>query len=675
MRSSRRNALLLAINELAATNSDEIIDKDKLLEKCCKIIMEKQEYCLVWAGTRDEDGTAITPLVALTSANIPDKDCMNLVEQVVTDMDDENPAAIALRTGKHVICQDARESFEFKALQKISLKTGFRSCSAWPLGYKGKEFGVLSIHSEKVNCFTQDEISFLKTVAADISLALYSQEITRQMQVERDFNREIVDTMQALLISISPCGNILSFNQTAEKVTGFKEKEVVGHYWVDVLMSPDHRKTNQKLLSNVFKGEKEQMNFECYLLTKDKQHKFIDWHASFRQNLEQGKVGLVLFGIDITGQIRAGEDLNRAIAQWENIFTAIQDPALIVSNDFVILDANPATFTAARKTESEVIGHNICDILHLGRLEGTTCPLEELIQTRQSRILETELRGLHGSYLLTVSPLNMQDNSQEAALLVARDLTEEELMKAEAIRAAQLASIGELAAGVAHEINNPINGIINYAQIILDDPDDSDTPDLLARIKKEGKRVASIVSNLLDFSRRREESPEEVSFQKIINNCIELVNHQFKKDMIILDLQPPENLPLIYCNAQQIQQVLLNLLSNARYALNKKYPGRDSAKKIIFSFKKIRLKNNDYIQLTMTDQGTGIEHDLTDRLFDPFFSTKPKGEGTGLGLSISHGLVQDNNGFLKVKSELGISTSLIIELPVSENKPDTVENP
>ena len=667
MNSSRRNALLLAINELAATGGDEVTNQDKLLEKCCKIIMENQEYCLIWAGKQDEDGTAITPLVALTSANIPDRDCMNLVEQVVTDMDDANPAAMALISGRYVVCQDVRNTLEFQALRDISLKTGFRSCTSWPLRYKGKAFGVISIHSEKVGCFNENEISFLKTVIADISLALYSLDITQQMLIERDFNREIVDTMQALLVSVSPCGNILSFNQTAEDVTGFKEKEVVGRYWVDILLSPDHKKINQQLLSNVFKGEEDQMNFESYLLTKNKQHKFIEWHASFRQNIEQGKVGLVLFGIDITGQIIAGQDLNRAIAQWENIFSAIQDPALIVSSESIILDANPATFTAARKTESEVIGHTICDILHNGRLDGTSCPLEELIQTRKSRIIETELRGLHGSYLLTVSPLSMHNNTGEAALLVARDLTEEELMKAEAIRSAQLASVGELAAGVAHEINNPINGIINYAQIILDDPADSDNPDLLTRIIKEGKRVASIVSNLLDFSRRREESPEEVSIQKIVNSCVELVSHQLKKDMILLDLQLPEDLPLVYCNAQQIQQVLLNLLSNARYALNKKFHNQNPAKKIIFTGETIRIGKKEYVRLTITDQGTGIEHDIIERLFDPFFSTKPKGEGTGLGLSISHGLIHDNNGYLRVKSELGISTSLIIELPIPED--------
>lgn len=663
----RRNEILLAINELAASEAVEATGADKLLRKCCEIIMQNQEYCLIWAGVRDEDGSAITPLAALTSANIPDRDCMYLVEQVITDMSSSNPAAEALLSGSNVIIQDVRKTKHYNALREISLKTGFRSCSSWPLHYMGREFGIINIHSEKVGCFTDEEISFLQSVISDIALALYTQDMTKRIQIERDFNREMVDTMQALLISISPCGKILSFNQKAEEITGFTEEEVIDRYWVDVLMAEENRKADQQLLTHVLKGETEQMNFESCLLTKDGQKRFINWHASFRQNLEKGKLGLVLFGIDITGQLQVDHDLKQAISQWENIFSAIQDPALIVSKDSVILDANLATFTAARKTRPEVIGHTICDILHLGRSTDAPCPLEQFIAKGKSRIIETELRGLHGNYLLTISPLNMNDGGEEAALLVARDLTEEELMKAEAMRAAQLASVGELAAGVAHEINNPINGIINYAQIILDDPGDPENTELLIRIKKEGKRIASIVSNLLDFSRRGEESPEEVAIQSILDKSLELVSHRFKNDMILLDMQLPDNLPLVFCNSQQIQQVFLNILSNARYALNEKFPGPDPQKILTIRGETVMHANNGYVRITLTDNGSGIEQDLIERVFDPFYSSKPKGEGTGLGLSISHGLIQDNKGYLRIISKLGSSTSLLVDLPISTN--------
>ncbi len=665
MNTVRRNEILLAINELELSASDGHINQQKILEKCCEILMQNRDYCLIWVGKRDEDNKGITPLAALTSANIPDHDCMNLVEQVVIDMHEENPAAKALITGKQVVWQDVRKQKDCKALHEISLKTGFRACSAWPLKYKGIEYGVISFHSEKENFFNRKEVSFLQTVISDITLALRSQEINQQMQIERDFNREIIETMQALLVSVTPCGRILAFNQIAEQVTGYKEKEVIDCYWVDVLMGPDYRKVYQRRVSNVLKGEQSKMSFESCLLTKKKKKRFINWHASFRQSIEQGKVGMVLFGIDITSKIEAERELNQAVAQWENIFSALQDPALIVSMDSVIIDANPATFTAARKSRSEVIGKQVCEILHHGRLKGASCPLEDIIKEKHNRILETELQGLHGSYLLTVSPLYLQNSSRDAALLLARDLTEEEKIKAEAMRSAQLASVGELAAGVAHEINNPINGIINCAQIILDDPDDDESRELLRRVIKEGKRIASIVSNLLNLSRHNEESAKTVSIKKIIENCLELVRHRFKNDMIILDIQLPDDLPLVYCNAHQIQQVLLNILSNSRYALNEKYENAAPNKILTITGVKIERDKQPYVRLTLTDNGTGIEHDMIERVFDPFYSTKTKGKGTGLGLSISHGLMQENKGSLRIQSDPGKSTSLIVEIPIS----------
>lgn len=661
----RRNKLLTAISELN-TSDDTRYNPTSLLKECCRILLDKEEFCLVWAGTRDAAGTGITPLVALTSGRLPEEDCMTLVEQVITDMNDDNPAACALLSGNRVIIQDITSDYYPPALQEMAAKTGIRSSSSWPLLYKGHEYGVINIHSDQADAFTASEIDFLGLVIADVSLALYSQEMRSRLEIERDFNREIVDTVQALLVSVSPCGQILSFNAKAEEVTEYSQEEVYRKYWVDVLMAPEDRPQIQHLVSEIIKGSSDNINFQATLLTKSNQHRTIKWHTSIRPEVQQNKVGLVLFGIDITQQLKADRALNRAISKWENLFTSIQDPALIVSSENIILDANPATFVAARKTRGEVIDKKVCDILHGGRAAGAVCPLEAQIGSRKSIINEAELRGLNGNYLITLSPLAPTQGHQEATLLIARDLTEQELMKAEAMRAAQLASVGELAAGVAHEINNPINGIINYAQIILDAPDNPDNRDNLHRIIKEGKRIAGITSNLLDFARCQEDSQEPVVLQDVIKSSIDLIHHQLKKDSIILELDVPESLPSIMCKSQQIQQVLLNVISNARYALNKRYLGPNPGKRIIIHGKPILYKKKPYLRLTITDQGTGIEHDIMDRVFDPFFSTKPSGEGTGLGLSISHGLVLENNGFLKISSEMGQFTSLIIDLPIAE---------
>lgn len=279
---------------------------------------------------------------------------------------------------------------------------------------------------------------------------------------------------------------------------------------------------------------------------------------------------------------------------------------------------------------------------------------------------------MRGNFLLTVSPLRDNGGLSGAILLLARDMTEEQLMKAEALRAAQLASVGELAAGVAHEINNPINGIINYAQILLDSEQSETSAHFLRCIIKEGKRIAGITKNLLDFSRDREQTAEPVDIPTLFRHCIELIQHQYLIDGITLSEEYAEKLPLAFCNAQQLQQVFFNIFSNARYALNERYPGPHADKLIaIAAFPKQRNRQ-EFIRITITDYGTGIEHDLMDRLMDPFFSTKSKGEGTGLGLSISHKLIRENKGYFRLKSQWGKWTTVIIDLPAA--KENTIQH-
>ena len=512
----QRTALLKAISELHAATS--VHGHDEILERCCNILIKNENYCLVWAGKREDDGNEILPIAAVNSIKIADRDCMRLVQEVVLDMHETNPAARALQTGTPVIIQDISQEDEDSPLLQVALETGFRSCLSWPLIYKQREYGVLTIHSEQTHCFEGPELDFLANVIADISLALYSQETTQQLQIERDFNQELVDTVNGLLVSVSPCGEILSMNHKAEEITGFSQQEVIKKYWVDILLAPEERQENQRNVSQALKNNRHEINFQASLLTRDGEKHIIDWHGSFRPDIEKGKVGLVLFGIDKTEQIKTDQTLDQVLAQWDNIFNSIQDPVLIVSADNIILDANVATFAAARKTREEIIGNQVCQILHGGRKAKSSCPLEALVSQGKSRVIETELQGLYGQFMLTISPL--VTGQGDVRLLVARDLTDEAFSKAEAMRVAQLASVGELAAGVAHEINNPINGIINFAQLLLDDLENEDeekastNAEILRRIISEGTRIGSIAHKLLDFSRGHKEESEPVNLRQ-----------------------------------------------------------------------------------------------------------------------------------------------------------------
>ncbi len=638
-----------------------------ILDKCCTLLMQDSEYCLCWVGRLEAGQSSITPVALATSTELAEKECYMLVEQVLLDNIASNPVAKALNTGKPVTIADVINQNSMPTLQKIARMTDFRSCCAMPITYHDTRYGVLAIHSEKINAFTGSELEFVNNVVTDIGSALYANDITNRLQIERDFTSEIFDTVQALLVSISHCGEILSFNSMAEQVTGFTEEEVKKKYWVDVLMDKESRRHDQQLVSRVLKNSFSDINFQSVLQTKDGNKRTIDWHGSIRQHIEKGKVGMVLFGTDITDMLATSIALDQERDKWQNIFSAMQDPLLIVTRQGIILDANPATLAAARKEREDVVGKNVCDILHGDRQPGAICPLEVQISTGISRILETELHGLHGSYLLTISPLHKFDGDIDAVLLLARDLTEEEQMKAEALRAAQLAATGELAAGVAHEINNPINGIINYAQILKDILPEDLGGDYLNNIVLEGKRVASITSNLLDFSRKSEDSPEPVNAAELLDHCLQLVNHQFNRDGITIKLELDKDIPTLLCNPQQIQQVLFNVFSNARYALNEKYPGHNPDKIIEIRGQPFKRGDKGYVRLNVTDRGTGIKHDILDRLMDPFFSTKPSGQGTGLGLSISHGLVKDNAGYFKISSKFGSHTTITIDLPVTDS--------
>jgi signal transduction histidine kinase len=253
-------------------------------------------------------------------------------------------------------------------------------------------------------------------------------------------------------------------------------------------------------------------------------------------------------------------------------------------------------------------------------------------------------------------------------------------MQAQIFQNAKLASMGELAAGVAHEINNPIFAIREYAALILEDTSKthSNYP-MLETIIGEANRIAEIVRNLLEFARPSEVRFRVVHLGEIWQLVQTLVGQSFQEQNIQLEVDIPDDLPLIKARRQQLQQVLLNLVTNARDALKEKYPGneRHPGKRItikarfitgveiplLIDEKKERI--NQAIQLTVRDEGMGISPEHRENLFTPFFTTKRHQGGTGLGLSISHKIIEEHSGRIDIKSEPGEFTEFIITLPVA----------
>lgn len=251
------------------------------------------------------------------------------------------------------------------------------------------------------------------------------------------------------------------------------------------------------------------------------------------------------------------------------------------------------------------------------------------------------------------------------------DITERRLLEADRVRLQariqqqqKLESIGTLASGVAHEINNPINGVMGYADIISETAEPgSQIAEFAREIIHETERVATIVRNLLTFARHEVQECHPTPVADIVEGTLSLIRTVIKQDRIRLDVELPPGLPWVRCQGQQIQQVLMNLFTNSRDALNAKYPGHGTDKALKVRVAPFTKEDAAWVRITVEDHGTGIPPEVAERMFEPFFTSKGRYLGTGLGLSISLGIVQEHHGELRCETEVGRYTRFHLELP------------
>jgi two-component system NtrC family sensor kinase len=229
--------------------------------------------------------------------------------------------------------------------------------------------------------------------------------------------------------------------------------------------------------------------------------------------------------------------------------------------------------------------------------------------------------------------------------------TSEKLMRSD-----RLAMVGQLAAGVAHEINNPLGSILLFSRLIMQQvPPEGRIRENLERIEKETQRCHAIVRNLLDFARQREPLVESLDVNQLLDATLKLFEGQFlfHNIQVVRDYNP--KLPHLQADESQLQQVFMNIILNAADAMNGS--GR------------LTLATEDgdgHIKISISDTGCGIPPENIERIFDPFFTTKGVGHGTGLGLSVSYGIVQNHNGDINVFSTVGVGTTFAVSLPTSQ---------
>jgi len=254
-------------------------------------------------------------------------------------------------------------------------------------------------------------------------------------------------------------------------------------------------------------------------------------------------------------------------------------------------------------------------------------------------------------------------------LSVVRDMTEKKQMEMQLIQADKMASLGELAAGVAHEINNPLSGILSNAEFLQEEiPDESEEQqEEIREIVENSQRIKTIVQDLLNFSRQRDSKTyTTIDISSIITSSLNLTEHQIQLDRIKIVKEIGDSLPPVRGSFNQIEQVFINLLSNARHALNQKYPDPHEDKTLLIRTDQVEENGRKYVRVEFHDRGIGIPEENMDKIFNPFFTSKEQGQGTGLGLSISYNIIQEHKGTIRFDSKEGEYTKVTIDLPVDE---------
>jgi two-component system NtrC family sensor kinase len=266
-----------------------------------------------------------------------------------------------------------------------------------------------------------------------------------------------------------------------------------------------------------------------------------------------------------------------------------------------------------------------------------------------------ELRELAGAFNLMTSTLRERDQK-------LKEFTTRKIMESE-----RLALIGQLAANVAHEVNNPLQGIVAYSHLLLERMPEGDwAKGFVQKIVVQANRCTEIIRGLLDFARQRKPLKQPCDVNGVLQECLALIGDQALLQNIQMQRNLQASLPLVIVDPSQIQQVFMNMLINAAEAMD----GRGQ-----LTLTTRVDPAGGFVEVAFADTGRGISEENIERIFDPFFTTKDVGHGTGLGLAISYGIIREHKGTITVDSEVGHGTCFTVRLPTEAEKVVTRGNP
>jgi two-component system, NtrC family, sensor kinase len=353
------------------------------------------------------------------------------------------------------------------------------------------------------------------------------------------------------------------------------------------------------------------------------------------------------------------ETISRSKIMWESTFDVITDPVYIIDRDYNITRANKALANVCQVDIRDVIDKKCYQIFAGCDSPCTNCPVAATLSTHESHSVELEPFPNNKQYAVNAYTMPDLGDGPESIVLHYRNITEEKQLQKKLMHSEKMAAVGTLAGGVAHEVNNPIAGILAFTQLVLKQLGEGHEcyPDL-KEIEDAARRCKKIVSDLLVFSRdQAHEEKRNIHLSEVIQKTMSIIEMNSRSADVELVTELSEDLPPVQGDFNKLQQVVLNFVSNAMHAM------KDSGGKLTVVTS--CSKNQQKVFLKIKDTGVGIDKDLLDKIFNPYFTTKEPGEGTGLGLSICYKIIEEHKGKIDVQSKPGKGTQVTLQLPAN----------
>jgi PAS domain S-box-containing protein len=457
----------------------------------------------------------------------------------------------------------------------------------------------------------------------------------------------VFDLLPEMIFIVDSEQKIVDHNVTAAAGTGYSSSDLLQNS-LEMILQPEQR----RVLMSILKTDYGDQSLETKFVRADRTA--MDVQVDLRRLYAGERFYSVLIAKDITEQKKKELDYLR----YSNVIQHTVNPIQITDANGKMIYVNPAFEKASGFSKEELIGRNP-RILNSGRHSREFWKLVwDHITTRKVWVGEIENRRKDGSAFhteLVISPI-VDGNGHIVGFLGAhRDITEQKILEQQLVRSQKMESIGTLAAGIAHEVGNPLTSISSLVQVIQRTTADEFAKEKLELIKDQINRIARIIRDLVDFSRPSSYVIKPTDVNKVIREALNIVQYGKKVKDIAFTLELGDDLQSLPLVPDQLAQVFINILMNAVDSLDGK-PGS------IWIQSRIE---GEVVEVLVKDTGKGIAPDDREKIFEPFFTTKAVGKGTGLGLWVSYGIVQSFGGDIEVDSDLGRGSTFKILLPVN----------